>query len=123
VLLVDDEADGRELLVVYLERCGAEVTAVGSVADALTAIEGRRPDILVSDIAMPGVDGYELARRIRALPSGESLPAIALTAHANADARVEAFRAGFDAYVPKPVDPAELTAVVSRFAWRSRRPQ
>jgi PAS domain S-box-containing protein len=123
VLLVDDEADGRELLVVYLERCGAEVTAAGSAADALAAIERRTPDVLVSDIAMPGVDGYELVRRIRARPSGESLPAIALTAHASADARVEAFRAGFDAYVPKPVDPAELTAVVSRFARRSRRPQ
>jgi PAS domain S-box-containing protein len=118
-LLVDDEVDGRELMTILLERCGGEVTAVESAAEALAAIGRRRPDVLVSDLAMPGVDGYELIRRVRALPGGASIPAIALTAHASADARVQAFRAGFDTYVAKPVDPAEFVAAVSRLARRA----
>jgi PAS domain S-box-containing protein len=117
-LLVDDEADGREILSVFLEHCGAQVTAVGSAREALAAIERRRPDVLVSDLAMPQVDGYELIRRVRALPDGAGIPAIALTAHANADARVKAFRAGFDTYMTKPVDPTELVAVIVELVQR-----
>jgi CheY-like chemotaxis protein len=119
-LLVDDEPDGRELLTVYLGQCGGQVTAVGSAAEALNRIFERPPDVLVSDIAMPGMDGYELIRRVRALPGGHSIPAIALTAHASADARIEALRAGYDIYLTKPVDAAELSAVVSRLG---RRPK
>ena len=119
-LLVDDEADGRELLAVYLGQCGARVTAVESASDALAAIERERPDVLVSDIAMPSMDGYELIRRVRALPGGHGIPAVALTAHANAAARIEALRAGYDIYLTKPVDAAELSAVVSRLG---RRPK
>jgi PAS domain S-box-containing protein len=117
-LLVDDEADGREILSVFLEHCGAQVTAVGSAREALAAIERRRPDVLVSDLAMPQVDGYELIRRVRALPDGAGIPAIALTAHATADARVKAFRAGFDTYMTKPVDPTELVAVIVELVQR-----
>jgi PAS domain S-box-containing protein len=117
-LLVDDEEDGRGLLAVFLERCGGEVTAVGSAAEALAALARRRPDVLVSDIAMPGTDGYQLIRQIRRLPDGATIPAIALTAHASADARVQAFQAGFDTYLTKPVDPVELLAVVIRLARR-----
>jgi PAS domain S-box-containing protein len=117
-LLVDDEADGREVLTVYLQQCGAQVTAVGSGAEALDVLAGQRPDIVVSDIAMPVMDGYELIRRVRRLPGGRTLPAIALTAHANADARVAALRAGYDIYLTKPVDAAELSAVVSRLGRR-----
>lgn len=118
-LIVDDELDARELLTVLLERCGASVTAVDSATAALSAVEGYTPDVLVSDIAMPGIDGYELVRRLRALPGWGTIPAIALTAHASADARVQAFRAGFDTYLAKPIDPAELAAAVSRLARRS----
>jgi CheY-like chemotaxis protein len=119
-LVVDDERDGRELLTVYLGQCGGEVTAVESAAEALVIITEHPPDVLVSDIAMPTMDGYELIRRIRALPGGHSIPAIALTAHANADARIEALRAGYDIYLTKPVDPGELSAVVNRLG---RRPK
>ena len=119
-LLVDDEADGRELLALYLGQCGSRVTAVESASDALAVIERERPDVLVSDIAMPSMDGYELIRRVRALPGGHGVPAVALTAHANAAARVEALRAGYDIYLTKPVDAAELSAVVSRLG---RRPK
>jgi PAS domain S-box-containing protein len=119
-LLVDDEPDAREVLSVYLGQCGGQVTAVESAAQALVIIARHLPDVLVSDIAMPMMDGYELIRRVRALPGGYSIPAIALTAHANADARVEALRAGYDIYLTKPVDAAELSAVVSRLG---RRPK
>jgi PAS domain S-box-containing protein len=119
-LVVDDEADGRELLKLYLAQCGGDVVAVESAAQALDVIAQLRPDVLVSDIAMPVMDGYELIQRVRALPGGHGIPAIALTAHANADARTEALRAGYDIYLTKPVDGAELSAVVSRLG---RRPK
>jgi CheY-like chemotaxis protein len=120
-LLVDDDSDGRDLLTVYLRQCGGQVTAVESAAEALVAIARERPDVLVSDIAMPTMDGYELIRRVRALPGGNNIPAIALTAHANADARVEAIRAGYDIYLTKPVDATELSAVVSRLGRRTKQ--
>jgi PAS domain S-box-containing protein len=119
-LLVDDEVDGRDMLAMFLQRSGGEVTAVDSVASALKAIERRRPDVVVSDIAMPGVDGYELIRRIRAMLGGGDIRAIALTAHASADARIEALRAGYDIYLTKPADPAELSAVISQLGRRAQ---
>jgi PAS domain S-box-containing protein len=119
-LLVDDETDGLGVLRVFLEQCGARVTAVESAAEGLAAIERVKPDILISDLAMPHMDGYELIRRVRALPEGQRVPAVALTAHASADARIMAFQAGFDTYVAKPVERAELIAVVARLT-RSRR--
>ncbi|MET0164021.1 MAG: ATP-binding protein [Vicinamibacterales bacterium] len=120
VLVVDDEPDGRELLSVSLTQCGGHVTAVESAVEALGMIAQDPPDVLVSDIAMPTMDGYELIRRVRALPGGHGIPAVALTAHANADARIEALRAGYDLYLTKPVDAGELSAVVDRLG---RRPK
>jgi CheY-like chemotaxis protein len=121
ILIVDDERDTRELLTLFLERCGAVITAVDSATAALSAVAQDTPDVVVSDIAMPGIDGYELIRRLRAELGSGAIPAIALTAHASADASVRAFRAGFDTYLAKPVDPAELAAAVSRLARRSSR--
>ena len=120
-LVVDDEPDGRELLSVALTQCGGQVTAVESAVEALRMIAQDPPDVLVSDIAMPTMDGYELIRRVRALPGGHGIPAVALTAHANADARIEALRAGYDIYLTKPVDAAELSAVVNRLGTRPKR--
>jgi PAS domain S-box-containing protein len=120
-LLVDDEADGRDMVTNLLEQCGARVTAVGSAAEALAVIRGLRPHALISDLAMPGMDGYELMRRVRAISDVRDTPAIALTAHVTADARINAFKAGFDAYVAKPVDRDEILAVVSRLASRRSR--
>jgi signal transduction histidine kinase/CheY-like chemotaxis protein len=119
VLIVDDEVDGRELLALFLRQCGAQVTAVGSAREALAEIQRVTPGVLISDLAMPGVDGYELIRRVRALPGGARIPAVALTGHAGAGARADAFLAGFDTYVAKPVDPAELAAVVIRLGRRT----
>ncbi|WP_437602430.1 response regulator [Sorangium sp. So ce590] len=118
VLIVDDEDDTRELLVTMLEQCGAHVTAVASTAEALLALKALRPDVLVSDIAMPGEDGYALIREIRALPasSGGRTPAIALTAYARTEDRMRALRAGFNTHVPKPIETAELLAVLANIA-------
>ncbi|WP_441287362.1 hybrid sensor histidine kinase/response regulator [Sorangium sp. KYC3313] len=115
VLVVEDEDDTRELLVTMLEQCGACVTAVSSAAEALLAVKALQPDVLVSDVAMPGEDGYVLIRKIRALPaaSGGRTPAIALTAYARTEDRMRALRAGFNTHVPKPIEPAELLAVLT----------
>lgn len=121
VLVVDDEADTRELLTTVLEQCGAEVTAVASVVEALNAIEQLKPDVLVSDIGMPGEDGYALIRKVRALEveRGGWIPAAALTAYARVEDRQQALEAGFQIHVVKPVEPAELVAVVANLAGRT----
>jgi PAS domain S-box-containing protein len=120
VLVVDDEPDTRELLKAGLGRCGAQVTAVGSAAEALGAIVATVPDLLISDIGMPGEDGYELIRRVRELPAegGGKVAAIALTAYARVEDRMQALRAGFQMHVPKPVELAELVAVAASLAQR-----
>jgi PAS domain S-box-containing protein len=96
VLVVDDEQDTREMLKAGLGQCGAEVTAAGSAAEALEALVAGAPDVLISDIGMPGEDGYELIRKVRALPAeeGGKVPAIALTAYARVEDRMQALRAG-----------------------------
>ncbi len=120
VLAVDDEPDTRELLKVGLGQCGAEVIAVGSAAEALEAIEAAVPDLLISDIGMPGEDGYALIRRVRELPAegGGKVPAIALTAYARVEDRMQALRAGYQMHVPKPVELAELVAVAASLVQR-----
>jgi len=118
VLVVDDEADTRELLRHVLERCGAEVTAAGSAEDALDLVKQSRPDILISDIGMPGEDGYQLIRKVRALPPerGGKVPAIALTAYARTEDRLQVLRAGYQMHVAKPVEVTELVAIVATLA-------
>jgi PAS domain S-box-containing protein len=120
VLVVDDEPDTRELLRAVLGQCGAEVTAVGSASEALSAIEASPPDLLISDIGMPEQDGYDLIRQVRGLPKerGGRVPAIALTAYARADDRLQALRAGYQMHVPKPVEMAELVAVAASLTGR-----
>jgi len=121
VLVVDDEADARELLTMVLEREGAIVTTVPTAAEALAQIAAQPPDVLVSDISMPGQDGYALIRKVRAMPPGRGgrLAAVALTAYAREEDRRKALAAGFDVHVPKPLDPAKLVSVVTRLAGRS----
>jgi len=118
VLVVDDEADTREFYTLVLEECGASVTAVSSVSDALESLRQQRPDVLLSDIGMPVQDGYALLRQVRALEveRGGRLPAVALTAYARDLDRQQAIAAGFEKHLPKPVEPAELVAVVANLA-------
>jgi PAS domain S-box-containing protein len=112
VLVVDDQVDARELIGVVLGGYGAEVRLAGSAAEALAAVAAGDVDVLVSDISMPDMDGYELIRRIRALPSphGRALHAIAMTAYAGLAVRERALSAGFDAHLMKPVNPEQLLA-------------
>ncbi len=115
VLVVDDEADTRDLLKQGLEYCGAKVKVAGTADEALEMLATTAPDVLISDIGMPGVDGYDLIRRVRKLPSdrGGKIPAIALTAYTRTEDRLQSLRAGYDMHVPKPVELAELVAVAA----------
>jgi PAS domain S-box-containing protein len=121
ILVVDDEADTRELLKQGLEYCGAKVKAVGSADEAINDLVAMLPDVLISDIGMPEVDGYELIKRVRKLPvsRGGKVAAIALTAYTRIEDRLQALRAGYDMHVPKPVELAELVAVAASVARRS----
>ncbi|MBC7933101.1 MAG: PAS domain S-box protein [Rubrivivax sp.] len=121
VLVVDDEVDTREVFRVSIAHCGAEVVTAGSAQEALEAIEKEQPNLLISDIGMPGEDGYELIRKVRALPSGRGgkIPAIALTAYARTEDRLRALRAGYQMHISKPVELAELVAVMASLIQRS----
>jgi PAS domain S-box-containing protein len=115
VLVVDDEQDARELISVVLRAAGAEVTTAASAAQALELVARGAPKVLISDIGMPDVDGYELLRRVRTSggAEGAAIPAIALTAYSREQDRRLALEAGFQTHVAKPVDPAELVRVVA----------
>jgi two-component system CheB/CheR fusion protein len=120
VLVVDDEADARDALVGLLERYGAHVRPAASVAEAMAALETDLPDVLISDIGMPGEDGYELIRRVRLLPAeaGGRLPSLAVSAYATEEHRRKVMSTGFQKHLEKPVAPAELVAEVARLAGR-----
>jgi PAS domain S-box-containing protein len=121
VLVVDDEADARELLTLVLVPQGAEVRACSSAREALEILRSWRPEVLVSDIGMPDEDGYALIRKVWAIPreGGGQIPAIALTAYAKAADRSRAVLHGFQLHVAKPVEPAELAAAVANLAGRA----
>ncbi|HUF24202.1 MAG TPA: response regulator, partial [Vicinamibacterales bacterium] len=124
VLVVDDQPDARDLLTRVLEDGGAEVVAASSGEEALARIVEQAPDVLLSDIGMPEMDGFELLRRVRSLspaPVGRT-PAIALTAFSRSEERTRALRAGFVVHVTKPVDPSELVATVASVAGRLTPP-
>jgi CheY-like chemotaxis protein len=114
ILLVEDDADTRELLKTVLTRHGAEIVAAGSSADALAEIARSKPDVIISDIGMAGENGYDLIRKIRSMDpeAGGHIPAIALTAYAGAVDRRRALLAGFQTHLSKPVDPDDLLAVI-----------
>jgi len=118
VLAVDDEPDALGLVKRVLEGCGARVLTATSAAEALDLVVAQRPDMIVSDIGMPGEDGYSFIRKVRELPvaQGGRTPAAALTAFARAEDRTRALRAGYQTHVAKPVEPTELTAVVASLA-------
>ena len=115
VLVVDDRLDAREMAALVLRQCGAQVVVAGSAAAALAEMQRAKPDVLVSDIAMPGEDGYDLIRKVRALEpaQGGLVPALALTAYASVEDRTRALEAGYQMHLAKPVEPAKLTSVVA----------
>lgn len=116
LLLVDDDRDTLELLSAALTQRSAEVTAVSSAAAALEAIKNSRPDVLISDIAMPGEDGYQLITRVLALDVVPAIPSIAITAYAKEEDRERALAAGYQRYLAKPVELGEFIAAVAELA-------
>jgi len=120
VLLVDDDYDTLKLMTTALTRRQATVTAVSSAGEAIKAIRLRRPDVLVSDIAMPDEDGYGLIEKVRLLEVDETecIPAVAITAYAKDEDRERALSSGFQIYLAKPVELTELISVVARAARR-----
>jgi len=115
VLVVDDEADARELMRMILRSSGADVMAAGSADEAFEQVEQWHPDILVSDIGLPGDDGYALIQRLRSREAerGGSIPALALTAYARAEDKARALAAGFQVHLAKPLEPAEFVAAIA----------
>jgi CheY-like chemotaxis protein len=115
VLVVDDEKDACALLKRLLEDCDAIVTTVESADEAVNLLQGGKFDVLVSDIGMPGENGYSLIKRVRSLGAAScgDIPAIALTAYARVEDRVMAIAAGFQMHIAKPVEPIELITMVA----------
>ena len=120
IQLVDDDALGRAMIATLLRSRGATVTESGTAADALRMIDATPPDVLISDIGMPGQDGCSLIREVRRLEAAREhvTPAVALTAYANPQDRRLALAAGFNTHVPKPVEPAEFVEVIAHLAGR-----
>ena len=114
VLVVEDDPDSRTMIARAIRCAGARVMDVASATDALRVLSFVRPDILVSDIAMPGMDGYELLRRVRRLaaPAGGVIPAIAVTAFSSHEDRRRAFEAGFDELLAKPLQLGPLVTTI-----------
>jgi CheY-like chemotaxis protein len=118
VLVVDDDRDAREVIGRMFADSEATILTAASATEGLEILQRERPHVLVSDIGMPGMDGYEFARRVRKLPptDGGATPAIALTAFARSEDRRRALIAGFQMHVAKPVEPAELLTVCASLA-------
>jgi PAS domain S-box-containing protein len=118
ILVVEDDVDTREFVVFLLEQYGAQVRAVGSAGEALAALSQSVPNVLLSDIGMPDMDGYMLMQQVRTLPpeQGGQIPAIALSAYAGEINYQQAISAGFQSHMSKPVDPNELVALVTKLA-------
>jgi CheY-like chemotaxis protein len=121
VLAVDDDKDSLEVIKRILSGRKAEVETATTVEEALRKVSSFRPHVLLSDIGMPGQDGYEFIRQVRALPEGERIPAAALTALARSEDRTRALTAGFQNHVSKPVAAAEIVATVRSLASLNRR--
>jgi signal transduction histidine kinase/ActR/RegA family two-component response regulator len=121
VLVVDDDAEARDLAAVIISGAGGTVRTCTCAPDGLEALRQWRPDVLVSDIEMPGEDGYSLIRKVRALDAAEGgqVPAVALTAYGRVQDRIQSLTAGYSMHVPKPVDPGELTTIIASLARRA----
>jgi CheY-like chemotaxis protein len=120
VMAIDDDEDALHLLRVVLETAGADVTILGSPLAALQRIAEVKPHVLVVDLGMPEIDGFEVIRRVRASvdPAIRNVPAAALTAFARSEDRTKALQSGFQMHLAKPVDPGELVASIATLAKR-----
>jgi len=118
ILVVDDDTDSRDFITFVLEQEGAEITAASSAVEALEALSQCQPDLLVSDIGMPEIDGYMLMQQVRSwsLERGGQIPAIALTAYASEYDQQQALSAGFQAHISKPAEADQLIAIAIQLA-------
>jgi PAS domain S-box-containing protein len=125
VLVVDDDPDALDLIATILRRAEAEAMPCSSPREALALLHSWKPHVLLSDIEMPGEDGYSLIRKVRALgePEASRIPAVALTAYGRPEDRVRSLSAGYSMHVPKPVDPVELSVIVANLAGRTPGPR
>jgi signal transduction histidine kinase/DNA-binding response OmpR family regulator len=122
ILVVDDEADTRELILTVLRQCGAEVRGSESADEALVMFGEWSPDLLISDIGLPGEDGYSLLKKVRESEQEFSqIPAVALTAYASAEDRERVLSAGFKMHIAKPIEPEELLTIIANVAGRSNK--
>ncbi|HYY55893.1 MAG TPA: response regulator [Pyrinomonadaceae bacterium] len=121
IMIVDDEADTRDMIAAALKQCGAEVKGCESAAEAMAALQSWEPDLLISDIGMPEEDGYSLIKKVRQLDEQRygQIPAVALTAYASPEDRIRILSAGFQMHVAKPVEPEELVTIIANIAGRS----
>jgi CheY-like chemotaxis protein len=121
VLAVDDQEDALAMLRDALEAAGADVTTAIGAEEAIRLIELAPPDVLVSDLGMPGMDGFELIRRVRTSANAQAqhLPAAAITAYARPEDRALALESGFQVHMPKPVDPGEIVRIVGSLVHRT----
>ena len=122
VLVVDDNEDIREILIAFLTHLGAVVTTVPNAREGLAALNELRAHVILSDISMPGIDGLEFIRHVRARPgeADQRTPAIAITGFALSEDRDRALRSGYDAFIAKPVDPVFVAQEVARWTGRPR---
>ena len=121
VLVVDDEEDARDIVAAMLKHEGAEVETAPSAQDGFELLTSFLPHVLISDIGMPGEDGYSFVARVRQLPpdTGGRTPSIALTAYASAEDRRRALAAGFDVHLGKPIDLGHLISVIAKLSQRA----
>jgi CheY-like chemotaxis protein len=124
VLVVEDHRDTREMVASILRGHGARVIAAGSAQAGLLLLEQERPDLIVSDLEMPEVDGYTFLRAVRTLPPdrGGRTPAVALTVHNDTADRVRSLKVGFQVHLPKPVEPERLATIVAGLLNPALRP-
>jgi CheY-like chemotaxis protein len=123
IMIIDDEADTRTLLTRLFRECKAEVRAVANAVEAIAELKRNQPDLIISDIGMPGMDGYQFIHEVRELDAsqGGTVPAIALTAFARSEDRTRAMMAGYNMHVAKPIEAQELLATVANLAGRRNR--
>ena len=123
ILVVDDDTDSRDFITFVLEQEGAEITAASSAVEAFGALSQCQPDLLISDIGMPEIDGYMLMQQVRSwsLERGGQIPAIALTAYAGENDQQQALSAGFQAHISKPAEPDRLVAIAIQLAGKQER--
>jgi len=115
ILVVDDHEDTRRILNDFLTTAGYEIIEAASGEEGIAAAQAHRPDLILMDIRLPGVDGYEATRRIKADPALSEIPIIAMTSYAEARDEANAFAAGCDAYIPKPLGLKALLARIVAF--------